>query len=623
MRRIRASPRTLLTLSFLLIAIVWGGFLGSRQIAGTASVLDRLEYLTADWRFLLVGAQPAPRGVVIAAIDDEAVRAHGYPLPRFVLAQMIRALAAQHPQALAVNLLFLDPGNPEMDVELGDALGSIRSVVAAMGVFERAQSQTGPPMQVQAGQFAGVPIASAIVWPIPAIRHAARSGLVNLTTDHAGVPRFIPMIYQAPNSIVPSFALAALSVGFNNEPVLGPDKLAVADRTLPMDLGYHLPIRYYGPRGSIRQFSAARLLRGDLDPNDVRGKVVLLGATAVALGDAFATPFDRGIPGVEVFATAVGNILAGGGLVRTSLIRKIDAATAIALPVVIVLLTGMRRNLLGIVLGTGVLALWGVGTVVAFAAGYWLSIAVPLCAVLPIASAHGLARLALDRRAEKRLTRERAELAKFQSPLLVEHVLENPGFLEQPVQQDVAVVFVNLSGFTGVAEALGPQATRELLADFQALVNREAADHGGYVASFMGDGAMIIFGLPQAKPDDAARALKAVAQLHESAARWLCSPQAIARDRMRLRIGGHFGPAVLSRLGSQRHQHVAATGDTINVASRLLEVAKEQQASVVITEDLYNAAHGDALPARATPPAPAIEVRVRGRAQPLWIRVLN
>ena len=169
------------------------------------------------------------------------------------------------------------------------------------------------------------------------------------------------MIYQAPDSIIPSFALAALSVALHAEPVLGPDTLKLADRTVRMDLGYHLPIRYYGPRGSIRQFSAARVLRGDLDPNDVRGQVVLLGATAVALGDTFATPFDRGIPGVEVFATAVSNILAGDGLVRTSLIRRIDAATAILLPVVIVLSSGMRRSLLGMVLGAGVLALWVVG----------------------------------------------------------------------------------------------------------------------------------------------------------------------------------------------------------------------------------------------------------------------
>ena len=623
MRLARPSGRILLTMVFLLLGIVWGGFIGSRQIAGTASVLDRLEYLTFDWRVLLAGEQAAPPGVVIAAIDDETVRGQGYPLPRFAVAQMIRALAAHNPQAIALDILFLDPGNPEIDVELGDALRSTASVVAAMGVFERGHAATGPAVQVQSGQFAGVPIPSNIVWPIREVRDAARLGLVNLTTDHAGVPRHVPMIYQATNTIVPSFALAASSVALHAEPALGPDTLKLAGRTVSMDVGYHLPIRYYGPRGSIRQFSAARALRGDLDPNDIRGQVVLLGATAVALGDTFANPFDRGISGVEVFATAVSNILAGDGLVRTSLIRRIDAATAILLPVVIVILMGMRRSLLGIALGVIVLALWVGAAAAAFAAGYWLSIAVPLCAALPIATANGLARLALDRHGEKRLARERTELAKFQSPLLVEHLLKNPHFLDQPLYQDIAVVFMDLSGFTGVAETLGPQSTRELLADFQSLVDREVVDHGGYVASFMGDGAMIIFGLPEPKPSDASRALLAIVQLYESVATWLPTLLPVARDRLSLRIGGHFGPTMLSRLGSRTHQHITATGDTVNVASRLLEIAKDYQAGVVITEDLYTAAHRDVPPTDTGLRGDAIEVSVRGRTQPLWIRVLN
>ena len=102
---------------------------------------------------------------------------------------------------------------------------------------------------------------------------------------------------------------------------------------------------------------------------------------------------------------------------------------------------------------------------------------------------------------------EKAALAKFQSPLLVEHILKNPRFLESPVQQGVAVVFLDLSGFTGVAEVLGPLWTRDLLAAFQALIESVALAHGGFVVSFMGDGAMIVFGLPEPRPDDASRAL--------------------------------------------------------------------------------------------------------------------
>jgi adenylate cyclase len=62
---------------FAALALVWGGFLGIRHISGAESFVDSLENLTIDWRYRLAGPRPAPHNVVIAAIDDEAVREAG------------------------------------------------------------------------------------------------------------------------------------------------------------------------------------------------------------------------------------------------------------------------------------------------------------------------------------------------------------------------------------------------------------------------------------------------------------------------------------------------------------------------------------------------------------------
>src|SRR3981189_1188241 len=141
MRRTRPSFETLLTCAFAVIGVMWGGYLAAPHLAGVQSRLDRLENLTVDWRFSLAGAQPAPRGVVIVAVDDETVReVGGYPLPRNVLARIVRGVAAHDPQAVAIDMLFLDPGKPDADLELADALRSTRSVVGAMGVFDRSPS---------------------------------------------------------------------------------------------------------------------------------------------------------------------------------------------------------------------------------------------------------------------------------------------------------------------------------------------------------------------------------------------------------------------------------------------------------------------------------------------------
>jgi adenylate cyclase len=139
----------------------------------------------------------------------------------------------------------------------------------------------------------------------------------------------------------------------------------------------------------------------------------------------------------------------------------------------------------------------------------------------------------------------------------------------------------------------------------------------------MGDGAMIIFGLPRPKPDDASRALLTIAQLDKSITAWLRTLPPVARDRLSVRIGGHLGPVVISRLGPAHHQHVTATGDTVNVASRLLEVAKQQGASVVVSEDLYSAAQPLTSTADMQIAASMLEVNIRGRKNPLHVRLVS
>ncbi len=82
-----------------------------------------------------------------------------------------------------------------------------------------------------------------------------------------------------------------------------------------------------------------------------------------------------------------------------------------------------------------------------------------------------------------------------------------------------------------------------------------------------------------------------------------------------------MGPVVVSRLGAAHHQHVTATGDTVNVASRLLEVAKQQGSSVVVSEDLYRAAECLGFVSDMLKTKLAIEVNIRGRTKPSRVYV--
>jgi adenylate cyclase len=606
----RPGPSRLLTGAFLAAALLVGAALGALEINGLASPLDRIENLTLDWRFLLRGARPAPPGVVIVAIDDEALSEAGDAAPtREMMARIVRALAEFHPRSIAIDLAFLNSRGAEADAELAGALKAAPAVVAAIGVFDAADSSG---RAAEPGDLALAPI-----------RDAAQVGLANVSTDSSGVPRYIPMIYQTPDGVAPSFALAAASQGLEAQPVLGPDRIEIAGQSREMDLGYHMPLRFYGPEGSFKRISAARVLRGDLDPEAVLGKVVVVGVTAAGAADSFATPFDRVAPGAEVFATAIGNLLAGDGLARTPSTRRIDAAAAVALPILMIALMAMRRAAMGLTLASLVFILWLAAVFLAFVNGYWLSIAAPLAAALPLIVGFAAARSIVERRAGTRIAAERSTLAKFQSPLLLDRILKEPDFLEKPIRQDVAVMFLDLSGSTAVAEALGPEWTRDLLSAMQTLVEGEVTAHGGVVINYMGDGVLAVFGLPKPRSDDAARALATVEALHKSMTAWLANLPPAARDRLDFRIGLHFGPAILSRLGSPTQQQISATGDTVNVASRLLEVAKQQHCRVVVTEDLFQAANAPTPSATANAGYAPLTASIRGRASDLPVRTRN
>ena len=616
----RPGPSWLLTGGFLAAAVIVGAALGTLEVNGVASPLDRVENLTLDWRFLLAGARPAPPGVVIAAIDDETLsEAGGGALTREMTARIVRTLAGFHPRSIAVDIAFLNSKGEEGDTELAGALKAAPAVVAAIGVFDavdRSEREAEPDLAL-------APKPSSVLWPIEAIRAAAQVGLANISTDSGGVPRYVPMIFQTLDGVAPSFALAAASQGLAAQPILAPDRIEIAGQSREMDLGYHLPLRFYGPAGSFKRISAAELLRGGIDPETVRGKVVVVGVTATGAADAFATPFDRVAPGAEVFATAIGNLMAGDGLARTPSTRRIDAAAAVALPIVMIALMAMRRAAIGLTLATLVFVLWLAAVFLAFVHGYWLSVASPLAAALPLTVGFAAARSIVERRAGTRIAAERSTLAKFHSPLLLDRILKEPDFLEKPVRQDVAVMFLDLSGSTGVAEALGLEGSRDLLSAMQTLVEGEVTAHGGVVINYMGDGVLAVFGLPKPRSDDAARALATVEALRELMTAWLSELPPAARERLDFRIGLHFGPAILSRLGSPTQQQITATGDTVNVASRLLEVAKQQHCRVVVTEDLFQAANAPTSPASDAAGYAALTVPIRGRASALQIRVRN
>jgi adenylate cyclase len=135
---------------------------------------------------------------------------------------------------------------------------------------------------------------------------------------------------------------------------------------------------------------------------------------------------------------------------------------------------------------------------------------------------------------------------------------------------------------------------------------------------------MLVFGLPAPRADDARRAIDAALSLGRALKAWIGGLDLPEGQALGMRVGVHYGGVVLSRLGADTHQHITATGDVVNVASRLLEVGKRMAAQIVFSDDVVAAggsSDGDMLRSFEGPQ----EVQIRGRTHPLaiWLGTLD
>lgn len=590
----------------LLLAGVWSAWLGYLHLEGRASFLDRTEMLTHDLRTSLTPTPLPPENVVIVAIDDATVLpAGGYPITRNILAQIVTAIKNAGARGVAIDLLFLDATNDADDLQLAKAMQSLPTVIAGAASFDKTMQYDGR-----------IPRAQKLLLPRPEFRAAVSIGLANISTDTGGIPRHVPMVFSTPSGPFPSFSMQAAGLGMVPSPSLGTDVLNIAGGTQALDLGWHLALRFYGPDGTIPTVSANDLLQGRVISDQFNDKIVVLGATAIGVGDQYSTPYDAVFLGVEVQATAIANLLGKQGFVRNNTVRKWDVATMFALALAGVILIAFLPLVQGVVSFLALVFFWFATVTFLFDLGYWMAVALPLAGSIPMVFLLGLVRQIHDRKQAQFQETAHAELGRFHAPNIAARIANDPDFLSTPEQQDAAIIFVDLSGFTGASESLGNVGTRQMLKEFHTLVVDQSTRFDGTVLDFMGDGAMIGFGIAKPTPKDCENALRAGMSLIKATNNWIAKApfgQALAG----VRVGAHFGPIVLSRLGHDTQQQIAATGDCVNVASRLMDVGKENGAALTVSVLLLEKA-GDS---KNTLPAHSMEktVEIRGRREAITV----
>ncbi|MGV6804371.1 MAG: adenylate/guanylate cyclase domain-containing protein [Ruegeria sp.] len=191
------------------------------------------------------------------------------------------------------------------------------------------------------------------------------------------------------------------------------------------------------------------------------------------------------------------------------------------------------------------------------------------------------------------LERERANLSRYFSPNVVEELSQNDEPLKQVRKENIAVLFIDIVGFTKFAAGRDPYEVIEVLRGFHARMEAEVFHHHGTLDKYLGDGLMATFGTPVPTPLDAVNALSCARSMADIIDRWNLERRRAGEQEIHVGIGVHFGPVVLGDIGANRLEF-AVIGDAVNLAAKLEAMTRQIGARIVISDALREKAQSEA-----------------------------
>ncbi len=200
-------------------------------------------------------------------------------------------------------------------------------------------------------------------------------------------------------------------------------------------------------------------------------------------------------------------------------------------------------------------------------------------------------------------------LGTYVSSEVAERAMANAELVLGGARQPVVCLFSDLRGFTSYAESLPPeQLVAEINAYLEAMVAAVATE-GGVIDKFIGDAIMVVFGVPAARPDDAARAIRTARAMQRALAKHNVARRARGLPLLVQGIGVHGGPAIVGNIGTAARMQHTVMGSVVNVASRLEAATKEVGVAVLISAATVDAAKASGAALPELRPLPAVSVR--------------
>ncbi len=582
---------------------------------------------------------PENKPVTIIDLDEQSLETIGqWPWPRNVIAQMVENLMQMGAVLVAFDIVFAEPDrmNPSSvastlvglddatkekllglksnDQIFADVIRKSRVVLGQAGRPSETEGVKGPPVKKSVAvqklsksapePYVFIPKFPSLVRNVPVIEQAATGrfgghGIFSVVPGKDGIVRNVPAFFGHDGQYFPALAIEMLRIATGRPTILakvndaGMVEAAIAKGlTVTTDrIGQVWP--YFSKRDWDKYVSAAKVLDGTADPAKIKGKLTIVGTSAVGLRDIRSIPTERDIPGVEVHAQLIEAIVHSKYLVRPN---YADAAE------LSILLVG---GIIMIILVPWVGAKWTAVLFILVAGGSmgtsWYLFSEKLYLLDATYAVFGIAVMYTSmtyagyarEEAERRQTRD--AFSKYLSPDMVKRVAGDPGALKLGGdQRKMTLLFCDVRGFTTISEQFDAVGLTALINKLLTPLTNVILKRKGTIDKYMGDCIMAFWNAPLDDDDQefngCTSALAMLGEMEPLNERLRLEAEAEGRKHIPLKvgIGLNTGTCVVGNMGSDMRFDYSVLGDAVNLAAGLEGQSKSYGMNVVLGPNTRN-----------------------------------
>ncbi|MFZ9679476.1 MAG: CHASE2 domain-containing protein [Quisquiliibacterium sp.] len=538
-----------------------------------------------------------PRLAIIDINEESLQRIGPWPWSRETLADLAEAALAAGARIVAFDLVLAEASSDALG-QVGDerlaALAALRWLVPAQAfdyVSRATRLEVGSTGGGVAMRQEAVANATGHIGNFPTLARSRCVGNIGFTPDTDGKVRKIALWTRWQSQDYPAFALAIL--GCLESERANPSSWS---SSIQVDDDGRWAVPFTRRPSSYFAIGAASVLSGQL-PQMLAGidgiaradkplhdKIVVVGSSALGLGDRVATPLASSVSGVTVHAAALSALLdARDGTSRPVppgwLIWLWIPGSVLALWLTVSGGERLRRilaTLAGILAIWLALAVWGswTGSPAAVTAALW-GYGLVLILQLPLEWSWAQARL----RARTRL------LSRYVAKPVLEQLLTSEGVDPLvPRHAQITVLIADMQDYTRHTANSQLAEAAELTRGFLEQLTHPVLENLGTLDRYTGDGLVAFWGAPIAIVDHADRAVDAAMRIVANVDRYNLQRKSQGLAELRVRIGIASGSALVGDLGTPFRIAYTAVGDCINLASRLQQLSRELDVSIAVAE---------------------------------------